>query len=112
MFALLDPVVFALYARRDETWREHLAEIVAQLDLRTIQERDYRLVHSRSSGRRSRHREGRADHATYPCLPPITHRGPFGEVMAGMLTEHYEFVGKHSWRIPVFLFRHHEDAEH
>lgn len=51
-------------------------------------------------------------HATYPtCLPPITRRGLFGEVMAGMLTEHYEYVGGHEWMIPVFLFRFHEDAE-
>lgn len=51
-------------------------------------------------------------HATYPsCLPPITRRGLFGEVMAGMLTEHYEYIGGHDWVIPVFLFRHHEDAE-
>lgn len=29
-------------------------------------------------------------HAVYPgCLPPTTRRGLFGEVMAGMLTEHY-----------------------
>lgn len=51
-------------------------------------------------------------HATYPsCLPPITRRGLFGEVMAGMLTEHYKYIGGHEWRIPVFLFRYHEDAE-
>lgn len=51
-------------------------------------------------------------HITYPtCLPSITRRGLFGEVMAGMLTEGYEFVGKHKWTIPVFLFRFHEDAE-
>jgi hypothetical protein len=51
-------------------------------------------------------------HATYPsCLPPITRRGLFGEVMAGMLAENYEFVGGHAWHIPVFLFRYHEDAE-
>jgi hypothetical protein len=31
--------------------------------------------------------------------------------MAGMLTEHYEYVGGHDWVIPVFLFRFHEDAE-
>ena len=29
----IDPVVFDLYARRDETRREHLAEIMAQLEL-------------------------------------------------------------------------------
>ncbi len=39
----IDPVVFELYARRDETRREHLAEIMAHLNLRTIRERDYRL---------------------------------------------------------------------
>lgn len=39
----IDPVVFALYARRDETRREHLAEIMTRLDLRTMQERDYRF---------------------------------------------------------------------
>ena len=49
---------------------------------------------------------------TYPtCLPSITRRGLFGEVMAGMLTEGYEYIGKHGWTIPVFLFRFHEDAE-
>ena len=49
---------------------------------------------------------------TYPtCLPSITRRGLFGEVMAGMLTEGYEYIGKHEWTIPVFLFRFHEDAE-
>lgn len=53
-----------------------------------------------------------APHITYPtCLPSITRRGLFGEVMAGMLTEHYEFIGNHKWTIPVFLFRFHEDAE-
>lgn len=51
-------------------------------------------------------------HLTYPnCLPKITRRGLFGEVMAGMLTEHYEYIGGHDWKIPVFLFRYHEDAE-
>lgn len=51
-------------------------------------------------------------HVTYPtCLPSITRRGLFGEVMAGMLTEHYQFIGNHTWTIPVFLFRYHEDAE-
>ena len=51
-------------------------------------------------------------HATYPsCLPSITRRGLFGEVMAGMLTEHYDYIGGHDWKVPVFLFRYHEDAE-
>ena len=51
-------------------------------------------------------------HITYPtCLPSITRRGLFGEVMAGMLTEHCKFIGSHQWTIPVFLFRYHEDAE-
>jgi len=51
-------------------------------------------------------------HVTYPgCLPPITRRGLFGEVMAGMLTENYDYIGNHHWNIPVFLFRYHEDAE-
>lgn len=52
-------------------------------------------------------------HATYPkCLPSKTRRGLFGEVMAGMLTEHFEYVGNHKWRVPIYLFRHHEDVEH
>lgn len=52
-------------------------------------------------------------HVTYPtCLPSTTRRGLFGEVMAGMLTEHYRYVGGHQWRIPLFLFRHHEDVKH
>lgn len=48
---------------------------------------------------------------TYPgCLPSTTRRGLFGEVLAGLLTESYEFVGGHAWCVPVFLFRYHDDA--
>lgn len=48
---------------------------------------------------------------TYPgCLPSTTRRGLFGEVLSGLLAESYEFVGEHEWCVPVFLFRHHEDA--
>ena len=31
--------------------------------------------------------------------------------MAGLITESYEFVGGHTWCIPVFLFRYHADVE-
>jgi hypothetical protein len=51
----------------------------------------------------------------YPnCLPAVAHRGLFGEVMAGMVTEayHNDFVGQHAWKVPIFLFRQHVDAEH
>lgn len=48
---------------------------------------------------------------TYPgSLPQNTRRGLFGEVLAGLLTETYTFVGEHKWEIPIFLFRYHEDA--
>ncbi|MDO8039568.1 hypothetical protein [Janthinobacterium sp. SUN137] len=51
-------------------------------------------------------------HALYPsCLPPIARHGLFGEVMCGMLAQHFDFIGKHSWTVPVFLFRHHSDVE-
>lgn len=49
----------------------------------------------------------------YPgCLPPITLRGLFGEVMLGLVSEAYPaiIVGQHAWKVPVFLFRFHEDA--
>lgn len=47
----------------------------------------------------------------YPvALPPNTRKGLFGEVMSGMFTEAYKFIGGHEWLIPVFLFRNHEDA--
>lgn len=47
----------------------------------------------------------------YPAsLPSTTRRGLFGEVMAGLLTETYKYVGGHEWCVPIFLFRHHEDA--
>ena len=50
--------------------------------------------------------------ATYPnCLPKIAQHGLFGEVLAGLITECYEFVGKHDWSIPIFLFRYHAAAE-
>tara|TARA_R110000787_G_scaffold16622_17_gene50522 strand:- start:17883 stop:18839 length:957 start_codon:yes stop_codon:yes gene_type:complete len=48
---------------------------------------------------------------TYPgSLPSRTRRGLFGEVLAGLLTESYEYVGDHEWCVPVFLFRYHDDA--
>ncbi|MBQ0216458.1 hypothetical protein KAH39_03955 [Alcaligenes faecalis] len=50
----------------------------------------------------------------YPeCLPITARRGLFGEVLAGLITEGYkhEFVGAYDWKVPVFLFREHEDAE-
>jgi hypothetical protein len=50
-------------------------------------------------------------HAQYPaCLPPNARRGLFGEVLAGLVTEHYKMVEGHTWRVPAFLFRHHADA--
>lgn len=51
-------------------------------------------------------------HAVYPgCLQSKARSGLFGEVMAGMLTEHFDFVGEHEWQVPVFLFRYHADVE-
>ncbi len=51
-------------------------------------------------------------HAQYPgCLPPTARRGLFGEVLAGLITETYDFVGNHKWSIPIFLFRYHADVE-
>ena len=40
----LDPVVFALYAKREETRREHAREIIAALSLRPVQVTDYRAL--------------------------------------------------------------------
>lgn len=49
--------------------------------------------------------------AQYPGSLPLTAlKGLFGEVMCGMMTENFEFIGKHEYLIPVFLFRNHEDA--
>lgn len=49
--------------------------------------------------------------AQYPgSLPLTTLKGLFGEVMCGMIAESFEFIGKHEYLIPVFLFRNHEDA--
>lgn len=63
----------------------------------------------------SLHPDGAAAPAiTYPnCLPSKALRGLFGEVMAGLVTEAYQdqFVGKHAWRVPIFLFREHDDVE-
>ena len=50
-------------------------------------------------------------HAQFPgCLPTTARRGIFGELMAGLVTESYPFVGDHEWIVPVFLFRYHEDV--
>lgn len=56
--------------------------------------------------------EDEGAYAQYPgCLPATARRGLFGEVMAGLITESYEFVGRYKWCIPVFLFRYHADVE-
>lgn len=58
--------------------------------------------------------ESGGEHACYPdCLPITARRGLFGEVMAGLVTQTYQdqFVGKHAWRVPIFLFRQHADVE-
>jgi hypothetical protein len=48
------------------------------------------------------------EHAQYPrCLPLTSQKGLFGEVMAGLMVESFEFVGAHRWTIPIFLFRYH-----
>ena len=55
--------------------------------------------------------DGDAPIATYPgSLPSTTRRGWFGEVLAGLLTESYEYIGDHNWKVPIFLFRYHDDA--
>jgi hypothetical protein len=47
----------------------------------------------------------------YPgSLPTSAKRGLFGEVLAGLVTQSYVFVGEHEWAVPVFLFRNHETA--
>ena len=49
----------------------------------------------------------------YPnSLPTNARRGLFGEVLAGLLTESYKYVGEYIWSVPAFLFRYHEDASH
>ena len=55
--------------------------------------------------------EGDGPPITYPgSLPTNARRGLFGEVLAGLLTETYTYVGQHNWHVPIFLFRFHEDA--
>ena len=57
---------------------------------------------------------GAAAGPRYPnSLPTTAVRGLFGEVMAGLVTEAYraDFVGGHHWRVPIFLFRFHDDVE-
>ncbi len=55
--------------------------------------------------------DGVAPIVTYPgSLPSTTRRGLFGEVLAGLLTESYEYIGAHNWNVPIFLFRYHDDA--
>ncbi|WP_313362587.1 aminotransferase [Rhizobium laguerreae] len=55
---------------------------------------------------------GPGGNARYPnCLPPTARKGLFGEVMAGMLVQAYQFIGQHHWSIPIFLFRYHAEVE-
>jgi hypothetical protein len=56
--------------------------------------------------------EGEGAHAQYPmCLPSVALLGIFGELMAGLITESYSYVGEHEWKVPIYLFRFHADVE-
>lgn len=56
--------------------------------------------------------DGPGGNAQYPnCLPATAKKGLFGEVMAGLMTQAYAFVGGHAWSIPIFLFRYHAEVE-
>lgn len=49
---------------------------------------------------------------SYPSsLHLTTLKGFFGEVLTGLIVEAYDLVGEHDWKVPVFLFRFHEDAK-
>lgn len=55
---------------------------------------------------------GPGGNARYPnCLPATAKKGLFGEVMAGLFTQAYMFIGGHQWSIPIFLFRYHAEVE-
>lgn len=43
-------------------------------------------------------------------LHPTTLQGYFGEVFAGIVSEHYELFGSSSWEVPAFLFHAHDVA--
>ncbi|TGV22750.1 aminotransferase [Mesorhizobium sp. M4B.F.Ca.ET.143.01.1.1] len=56
--------------------------------------------------------DGPGADAQYPnCLPATAKKGLFGEVMAGLMTQAYRFIGGHQWTIPIFLFRYHAEVE-
>lgn len=56
--------------------------------------------------------DGPGWHAQYPnCLPPTARKGLFGEVMTGLMTQAYQFIGAHWWTVPIFLFRYHAEVE-
>jgi hypothetical protein len=49
---------------------------------------------------------------SYPSsLHLTTLKGFFGEALTGLIVEAYELVGNHGWKVPVFLFRFHDDAK-
>ncbi len=49
---------------------------------------------------------------SYPSsLHLTTLKGFFGEALTGLIVEAYDLVGDHDWKVPVFLFRFHDDAK-
>lgn len=47
----------------------------------------------------------------YPqCLHPLTLKGYFGEIFAGVIAEHFSPHNKSGWEVPAYLFRHHHEA--
>ena len=49
---------------------------------------------------------------SYPSsLHLTTLKGFFGEALTGLIVESYDLVGDHDWKVPLFLFRFHDDAK-
>ena len=48
----------------------------------------------------------------YPSsLHLTTLKGFFGEALTGLIVEAYQLIGNHDWKVPIFLFRFHDDAK-
>ena len=48
---------------------------------------------------------------TYPnSLPEKQKKGFFGEVLCGIVVQHFGTICNNTWNIPAFLFRHHDTA--
>jgi len=97
---------------RKGQWKPHLPILKEYFEAAHLDARQYFHENAGISLHPLRNLSDESEIYCYPNdLDQVTKSGLFGEVLNGFLIEHAAIIGEGSWKVPVFLFRHHQDVE-